>query len=115
MSAACRAWAGAGACPYTCIRCALVCRGRARLLPSRPWHPAALWTQRAKWTLWTALCCAFVHAVHTVQTKVYDVSTHGTLNCNLTRNVFTSDELIGWHPIFFTAQRPQSRGLIFFE
>ena len=57
------------------------------------------------------LCCAFVHAVHTVHTKASDLGTQRTLSFNLMRYVFTSDafsgdELIGWHPIFATAQKP---------
>lgn len=50
----------------------------------------------------------------------YDYSTGRLFTFNITRNPFYADtfnstERIGWAPIFFTASRPESRGLVVFS
>ena len=61
-----------------------------------------------------------IEAAFPLKAKGYDYTREKVLSFNLMRDVFTSDsfqaeEIIGWHPIFYTAQNAESRGLIFLQ
>ena len=59
-----------------------------------------------------------IEAAFPLKAKGYDFTKQRVLTFNIMRNIFSRDsfaaeELIGWHPIFYTAQNVESRGLLF--
>jgi hypothetical protein len=61
-----------------------------------------------------------IEAAFPLHAEGYDYRKEKALSFNLMRNVFTkkgwtAEEIIGWHPIFYTAQNAVSRALIFME
>lgn len=61
-----------------------------------------------------------IEAAFPLKTDRYDFTTDNALTFNIMRNVYVSNSysakrLIGWYPIFYTAGREESRGIIVLE